>query len=186
MTCHVMLDLETLGQSPRAPITQIGLAVFDPHSTQQNGEPPVLDTLGINVVPDLQKFDADWSTVQWWMKQSDEARAAFDKPAYCSEDAANCVEQFFHGLNVSHGVNNIRIWAKPPSFDMVILENFLRAHACPIPWHFRSGRCLRTLYDMAGIGKDDEYKSKTAHNALSDCLSQVLTAQKAFAILRNT
>mgnify|MGYP006408929027 CR=1 FL=1 len=68
---HIMIDLETMGTRPDAPIISIGAVAFD-----ANGP---LDSFyaGVNLGSSVNsgaKIDA--STVLWWMQQSDEARAA--------------------------------------------------------------------------------------------------------------
>ncbi|HAO2825496.1 TPA: exonuclease, partial [Escherichia coli] len=70
---HLMIDLETMGTNTNAPIVVIGAVFFDP----QTGEiGPVFyivisltDAMNTGAVP-------DGGTIEWWLKQSSEARAA--------------------------------------------------------------------------------------------------------------
>jgi len=68
---HIMIDLETMGTRPDAPIIAIGAVSFDVDTDW------VWRTFYVNI--DLQSAVSagakiDPSTVMWWMKQSDEAR----------------------------------------------------------------------------------------------------------------
>lgn len=70
----VMLDLETMGNGPRAAIVAIGAVEFD-LDTGAVGErfyTPVDLATSVSLGGEM-----DASTVLWWMQQSDEARAAF-------------------------------------------------------------------------------------------------------------
>ena len=74
---HVMVDLETLSIRPYAAIVSIGAVKF----TEQDG---ILDTFYINVDGQSCKdhgLHIDPKTIEWWSKQSPEARKALtDNP----------------------------------------------------------------------------------------------------------
>jgi len=72
----VMLDLETMGNGPRAAIVAIGAVEFDPE-TGTVGERFYQAVDLATAVSMGGEMDA--STVLWWMQQGDEARAAFAK-----------------------------------------------------------------------------------------------------------
>ncbi|MDU7382496.1 MAG: 3'-5' exonuclease, partial [Enterobacteriaceae bacterium] len=70
---HLMVDLETMGSNPEAPIIAIGAVFFDP-GTGKTG-PELYQIVSLE---SAMEFGAkpDAATIIWWMKQSAEARAA--------------------------------------------------------------------------------------------------------------
>ncbi len=51
----------------------------------------------------------------------------------------------------------------------------------PIPWHFRNIRDLRTAMDLFNIPTEI---NPNAHDALADCYSQIISAQKILKLER--
>ena len=68
----VMIDLETAGLSPNAPIAAIGAVRFNPEGGPTVG-PHAEFYVAVNLVGQAPR---DASSVYLWMEQSDEARAA--------------------------------------------------------------------------------------------------------------
>lgn len=72
---HLMIDLETMGNKPNAPIVSIGAVFFEP-STGELGEEfyrvvSLKSSMDGGAVPDPD-------TIMWWMQQSEEARSAIN------------------------------------------------------------------------------------------------------------
>lgn len=167
----LMIDIETLGTAPGSVILSIGATAFDAE-TGEFGEyfyaaidPQSAVASGLTL---------DVSTVKWWMEQSAEARA----------DAFSGTRLF--GLVLGEfgdyvrRVDASRVWAKPPSFDVVLLESAFRACSILIPWSYRTPRDCRTLFDITGAVQPEV---GTAHNALDDAKSQALGVIDAYRIL---
>jgi hypothetical protein len=76
---HLMIDLETMGNKPTAPIVSIGAVFFDPQSGKFGEEFYTAVQLESAMAQGAQP---DGDTIIWWMKQSTEARAAI-----CADDA---------------------------------------------------------------------------------------------------
>ena len=71
---HIMIDFETLSLKPNATLLALGAVAFEP-STRETLVP-----FYVNIDPRIQPGrDVSASTVVWWMKQSDEARARLTK-----------------------------------------------------------------------------------------------------------
>ncbi|EIC2136778.1 3'-5' exoribonuclease, partial [Citrobacter freundii] len=70
---HLMVDMETMGNSPDAPIVSIGAVFFDPSTGNTGAEfyrvVSLESSMSFGMKPDA-------STIQWWLKQSSEARSA--------------------------------------------------------------------------------------------------------------
>ena len=158
---HIMIDLETMGTRPTAPIVSIGAVAFDATG--------VHDTFYANV--DLKSaVDAggviDPSTVMWWMSQSDEARAAL-----LVKDEQYSIVWALAALSAWGDWGKVAgVWGNGASFDNVILsESYYRA-AILRPWPFWKDRCYRTIKT---IYPDVELvRSGTHHNALDDARTQ--------------
>lgn len=68
-----MVDLETLSNTPNAVVAQYAIAKFD----IVTGE--ISSTVQENICLETEQkngFEIDASTVSWWLKQSEEARAS--------------------------------------------------------------------------------------------------------------
>lgn len=174
---HFMIDIETLGNRPNAAIVQIGIVAFDPVS----GETAKPWSASVEVHP---KSEMDVDTVYWWMQQSDEARASvFNGGRIAPEDGLRYLNQYIE--QYSDEVVGYKVWSKPSTFDIVILENLYRNCGITVPWAHWNTRCLRTLIDAAKLSRDEEAKPTLAHDAASDAEAQAKTAIKCFKKLDN-
>ena len=154
MTTHISIDIETPATSPTAAIVQIGVAVMNHHGD-------ILDDKGRNFKIDVTEydhypqFDVNIGTMMWWATQNKEAfREAFG--AY-NPSGVNGVNEDRHSLeagmiafcdHIRSIGGKVKVWAKPPSFDLVIIQHALAHFKMNCPWHFRDERCLRTLLDL--------------------------------------
>lgn len=165
-----MIDIETLGTSPRAPIISIGARMFD-RQTWELG-----DSFYMKAAPDLSRYSADFSTIQWWLGQSEAARAEFANSGLSLHFALT-------GLTyaIAKKWKPQAVWAMPPTFDVVILENAFRTEGVAVPWAYDASRCVRTVCDLAKLPKEERAKAVVEHNALADCDAQILTLKAAFA-----
>lgn len=160
---HIMLDLETLGTRPGSVITSIGAVKFDERGTY--GTPFYMRI-------DLQScVDAglliDVDTIQWWMKQSDEARAEFQKESF---DLATALENFTYWADYPNAV--VHLWGNGANFDNGLLKAAYDKVGMQAPWKFWNDRCYRTLKAMYPHIKMPA-RVGTHHNAIDDAISQV-------------
>lgn len=167
----LMIDIETLGNRPGSVILSIGAVAFDAETGEIGEE--FYDAIDPSSAA-AAGLTTDISTMMWWMKQSQEAQdAAFSGKTAIELALAKLA---FYALRVGA----TRVWAKPPSFDLVLLEAAFRACNLDVPWHFRTHRDCRTIFDLAGISPPS---LGTAHNALDDAKSQALGVIAAYAKL---
>lgn len=167
---EVMVDLETLGNGSNAVIIAIGAVAFEPSSGQITSE------FYVNVDPQScvdAGLKMDVSTVMWWMKQSDEARAAFTKPSVPLEVALQMFKEWYP--------QGAGMWGNGATFDNVILSNAYTLAGINRPWHFMKDRCYRTLKALRPDIKQD--RVGTHHNALDDAKYQALHASKLLRAL---
>jgi len=157
----VMLDLETMGTAGDSSIIAIGAVAFDKDAVKER--------FYINV--SLQScIDAgmvvDGSTVIWWMKQSDEARAVFSDDAPTLACALSQFSDWFAS------VNGGQVWGNGAAFDNVILSTAYKKVGLTQPWKFWDDKCYRTvkgLYPNVKLNRVGTY-----HNAVDDAESQAL------------
>jgi hypothetical protein len=159
---RVMIDIETLGNTPGSVIVSIGAVRFD----MGNG---ITDEFSAVIDPvDAQSrgLHLDAGTVMWWFDQSEEARAAWL--------AADCVKLEYalmalHDWIVREGTEKLEVWAKGASFDGLLLETAFRACGLPVPWQYWQLKCYRTVLKWWG---ETFAAHAGAHDALADARHQ--------------
>lgn len=157
---HVMIDLETMGTRPNAPIVAIGAVAFD------------ANTLGPEFYTVVDLGDAvsegaviDPNTVLWWMQQSDEARAVFKRDGEPLGFALGEFRQWICDLDLDG------VWGNGASFDNVILSEAYRRLGTETPWPFWKDRCYRTVKNMFDVPMG---RIGVHHNALDDAKTQAM------------
>lgn len=169
---NAMIDIETLGKKPGAAVLSIGAVMFGAAGLGETFYAPVLLQSCIDV-----GLTIDPETVAWWMKQSDEARAAaFVADAAPLKVVLMCFTEWFVAQKARYP------WCHGATFDVPILDAAYEACGLQAPWKFYDVRDTRTLYDLAGV-KVDRSKG-THHNALDDAHAQAKAAMKALSILK--
>jgi hypothetical protein len=171
-----MLDVECLGQAPRAALISIGAVEFDPDADASK------DTTFYSEI-DLDTSIQPWSevdgdTLRWWMRQNPKAQVAFFGKERLA-DALRKLTAFIFGS--FQPACPKEIWCGPSGFDVPILENAYRNLRLPVPWHLRDVRCWTTFRKMMGVPKQP---GEAPHNALDDAKSQVATFRVAWSKLR--
>jgi len=166
---NIMVDLETLGTKPGSIVLSIGAVYFG------------LDGLGKDFYSVISVEDSeacgltsDQSTVDWWTKQSEEARDVLTKARSYEAPKLRSVLESFSAFVRPHS----RIWGNGSDFDNVLLASLYEAASIGCPWEFYDNRCFRTLKGL--LIKEDTQEKRNDHNALSDAINQ---AEKAVRIL---
>ena len=161
---NVMIDLETMGTNNNSAIIAIGAVAFD----IETGE------LGSHFYQTIDLIDSvsnggiiDASTVLWWMKQSEEARKEFERPANYEVES---LIDFANYLDRNSFTDDVKVWGNGASFDNVILTNAYRRCGEQLPWKYYNDRCYRTMKNLAPHIKME--REGTHHNALADAISQ--------------
>jgi DNA polymerase III epsilon subunit-like protein len=161
----VMVDLETMGTRPNAPIIAIGAVTFDRQSLTI-GQPfyrvvNLQSSVSLGAV-----IDAD--TVQWWMQQSDDARRAVTR---AGDPVEVVLADFAQWLAVNMiDIKSRRVWACGTDFDCVILSEHYHNAGIELPWMFWSQRDYRTVRALNPSIEQGERKGH--HNALDDAVFQ--------------
>ncbi|EPE2651723.1 3'-5' exonuclease [Vibrio fluvialis] len=172
MSIHVMLDLETMGNTSNAAIVSIGAVVFDPATGSLGADFKQV----INLNSSAYYGDLDASTVTWWLTQSEEARAIFqrDTPKSTLKDALLELNQWLADLG---DAKEIQVWGNGSGFDNVILTNAYKAVRIKPNFSHWNDRDVRTIVEMGrsilGINpKETMEREGTHHSALDDAKFQ--------------
>ncbi|WP_089576786.1 exonuclease [Escherichia coli] len=164
---HLMIDLETMGKNPDAPIASIGAVFFDPQTGEQGPEfSKIIDmgTCGGTV---------DISTIEWWLVQSSEARTAILVNQIPLDDALLQLREF---ISEHSDEKFVQVWGNSATFDNVILRRSYERQGIPCPWRYTNDRDVRTMVAL-GLVMDFDARNVTTfegerHNALHDARYQ--------------
>ncbi|HHW4413536.1 3'-5' exoribonuclease [Citrobacter freundii] len=171
---HLMVDMETMGNSPDAPIVSIGAVFFDPSTGNTGAEFYQVVSLESSM---LFGMKPDASTIQWWLKQSSEARSAI-----LVDEAMGLLETLelladYIAENAANGSHTVQLWGNGCSFDNVILRRAYALTDTPFAVPFRNDRDVRTMVELGkSVGINPRYDipfEGDMHNALSDARHQV-------------
>jgi len=160
---HLMLDIETMANESYSSIVSIGAVEFDIETGKTGRE------FYVNV--DLQScidlgLIINGATIEWWMKQNDQARKDFTEQIGLPIQKA--LLDFGEFCNKRY-----QIWGNSSRFDCGILQNAYNKAGLQIPWDYRKERCVRTLVSFAPDIKANFKNNGTAHNAVADCKFQI-------------
>ncbi|GBL02954.1 3'-5' exonuclease [Glaciecola sp. KUL10] len=179
----VMIDIETLGSGNDACIVSIAAVVFNPNTSELSAN----FYNAIDPVDAQQYGTIDAGTVQWWLKQSNEARAELNnKKAIPLKDALVNLQDF---LALYSDYRTRLIWGNGATFDPIILENAFKQTKITCPWKFFNVRDVRTIVDLGrrcfGIDPKKTIKAEgNAHNALDDARHQALYVSDVYQHMR--
>lgn len=167
---HCMIDSETHDTTPAARILSVGAVMFDPRGAELGAE--FYATCTIESQADRTYSQ---STLDWWAKQSPEAKAALTR---VEPQALVQVLLDFKKWFQSSGAKYP--WSHGVGFDIAILENAFENRA---PWKFWNTRDTRTMFWLAD-NHNIQRPPGTHHDALEDAKAQALAVQHCWRKLR--
>ncbi|EOA5251385.1 TPA: 3'-5' exoribonuclease [Escherichia coli] len=164
---HLMIDLETMGKNPDAPINAIAGKFFDP-ATGEMG-PEFSKTIDLETAGGV----IDRDTIKWWLKQSREAQSAILTDEIPLDDALLQLREF---IDENSGEFFVQVWGNGATFDNVILRRSYERQRIPCPWRYYNDRDVRTMVAL-GLVMDFDARSVISfegerHNALHDARYQ--------------
>ncbi|WP_053264986.1 exonuclease [Escherichia coli] len=164
---HLMIDLETMGKNPDAPIISIGAIFFDPQTGDMG--PEFSKTIDLETAGGV----IDRDTIKWWLKQSREAQSAIMTDEIPLDDALLQLREF---IDENSGEFFVHVWGNGANFDNTILRRSYERQGIPCPWRYYNDRDVRTIVEL---GKAIDFDAITAipfegerHNALDDARYQ--------------
>ncbi|HHY2176951.1 TPA: 3'-5' exoribonuclease domain-containing protein [Escherichia coli] len=164
---HLMIDLETMGKNPDAPINALAGNFFDP-ATGEMG-PEFSKTIDLETAGGV----IDRDTIKWWLKQSREAQSAILTDEIPLDDALLQLREF---IDENSGEFFVQVWGNGANFDNVILRRSYERQGIPCPWRYTNDRDVRTMVAL-GLVMDFDARSVITfegerHNALHDARYQ--------------
>ena len=164
---HLMIDLETMGKNPDAPIISIGAIFFDPQTGDMG--PEFSKTIDLETAGGV----IDRDTIKWWLKQSREAQSAIMTDEIPLDDALLQLREF---IDENSGEFFVQVWGNGANFDNVILRRSYERQGLPCPWCYHNDRDVRTIVEL---GKTIDFDARAVipfegvrHNALDDARHQ--------------
>lgn len=165
--CDVMIDLETLGTAPGCVLLSLGAVKF----SKERG---IVDTFYCRISPEscqAMGLKVDISTVRWWMKQGEAARAEAFAEGQALIDMLFTFRTWLRDTGPD-GEGNWGgiVWSNGASADLVWLAAAFRAIHVAVPWEYWNERCFRTVKALV----DPDWKKATTHHALEDAKAQAM------------
>lgn len=160
---HAMADFETLGVRPTSAVLSLGVVAF-------NAEGVLDDSFYVNIDPEdciNLGLTTDQSTIDWWDKQSAEAKAALEADKKPLLEAMTLFCAWVRRTKCD------TLWGNGSDFDNPIMRNIFGAIDADFPFKPWAGRCYRTIKNIPGAPKMPK-RIGTHHNALDDAMSQAL------------
>ena len=170
---HLMVDLETMGSNPGAPIVSIGAVFFEPSTGETGPEFYQVVDLASAMSSGAQP---EASTILWWMKQSSEARSALLVEDAADLDVALTLFSEFLCENAANGAKSVQVWGNGATFDNVLLKQSYELVGGAAPWRYINDRDVRTIVELGNaVGINPRYDipfEGDKHNALADAHHQ--------------
>ena len=164
---HLMIDLETMGKNPDAPIISIDAIFFDPQTGDMG--PEFSKTIDLETAGGV----IDRDVIKRWLKQSREAQSAIMTDEIPLDDALLQLREF---IDENSGEFFVQVWGNGANFDNTILRRSYERQGIPCPWRYYNDRDVRTIVEL---GKAIDFDARTAtpfegerHNALDDARYQ--------------
>lgn len=156
-----MIDIKTLSTKKNAAVLSIGAVYFN-RETGCAG-----DSFYVRISKDsaLNCGVSDSDTLEWWGKQSQEARDEAFGGTLTAYDVACSFRDFVKP--------DTKVWGNGSIFDITILENWFEQVGVKCPWDFWNVRDVRTVVDWLDIDVKSFIREGVHHNAIDDCLYQI-------------
>lgn len=179
----MMLDIETFGTTPRAPIFEVAALTFNPDLAAEGAdanEPLICDTFHEFIDPVgcmLKGATPDPGTVEWWQGQVREGNGAAGRIVSAGRQAPHVLSElndFFEQEQPD------KLVANSPSFDGVIVEEAMRRWGIKPAWSFRDYLDQRSLIWARNLLLSPATGwASTSHDALDDCRNQARKVSEA-------
>ena len=171
----LMIDIETLDTRPTAKIIQIGAVVFNAAEQGIDGVRFIGNTVCLD-----RRYTESEATIEWWDKQSKEAKRGLRFPPV--EPIHDVLQELAQVIEFEFADRDFRVWAKGADFDFPILKNAFETEfgaGLEMPWKYNRQNCCRTVFKLFPEIKLVE--PKVAHNAMRDAVAQAETIQNIYA-----
>lgn len=169
---HLMIDLETIGTRPTAPLVSIGAVFFEPSTGELGPEFEIVT----DISSDIERGAiAEGGTIKWWLRQSAESRSVItgDSAISCSK-ALGALRAFVYEHN--RDSSSIKVWGNGSTFDNALLRAVFDRHTMRPFWEWYNDQDVRTIVELGrAIGFDPKREMPFdgfQHSALADAKHQ--------------
>lgn len=177
MYTNLMIDIETMGLSPKSAIIQIAAVPFSKKGELFELKPRGCHNFEKYVKIGQNNNEVNHNTLAWWLQQ-DYAREMGENLEHGSLtlfSALYALDSYIDEIRNEYG-SKIKFWAKNSRFDFSVLNNaYLRLGNYPV-WEQSDIHCAMKLFKQMGYpGKGPKINNERgkAHDALSDCFHQI-------------
>ncbi|EKK5420005.1 3'-5' exoribonuclease [Enterobacter hormaechei] len=171
---HLMVDIESMGKKPGAPIVSIGAVFFDPASGQTG--PEFYKVISLESAMEWGGVP-DASTILFWLKATPEARSEIIMDHAIPLDDALLQFKDFIAENAANGKDTVQVWGNGATFDNVLLEDSYARAGISCPWKCWNNRDVRTIVELGkAVGYTPRHEipfEGEPHKAISDARHQV-------------
>lgn len=171
---HLMVDIESMGKKPGAPIVSIGAVFFDPASGQTG--PEFYKVISLESAMEWGGVP-DASTILFWLKTTPEARSEIIMDHAIPLDDALLQFKDFIAENAANGKDTVQVWGNGATFDNVLLEDSYARAGISCPWKYWNNRDVRTIVELGkAVGYTPRHEipfEGEPHKAISDARHQV-------------
>lgn len=162
----LMIDFETLGQTPSTTVISLGAVFFNP----ETGELGPTFYMAFDIDEQIKKGRTiDGDTLKWWMSQSGAAKKVFNEKA---KPAKEVLELFSKWVLSQNSISKNFPWGNGSSFDISIIEDLFRMYGVKCPWLYYNVYDLRTFKRFVANGAKVDKSTGVDHNALDDSINQ--------------
>lgn len=166
---HIMLDIETMGTGSNAVVVSISAIIFD----MATGELGDTFEIGLDMKEQtLKGGEIDQDTVNWWAKQSDEAKAELDRLDKKIVEVA--LERFNQWISDNFPApSKIKLWGNGATFDNVIVRNLFKRHDIKFVIPYYADKDVRTLTYLTKTNARKFEFEGIKHRGIDDCKHQI-------------
>ncbi len=165
-----MLDIETLGSNINAPITTIGAVQFDASTGAIGSE----FEIHLELQEQFEQYGRvpTWSTISWWLQQSEEARMYLVQQVRFSAPVA--LKAFCDWFKMTFPQSyKAKVWGNGASFDNGRTTALFEACGLQQPWSYNAERDMRTIVEFDPDLKKTKVFVGVAHKTIADCKHQI-------------
>nr|WP_250808200.1 3'-5' exonuclease [Neorhizobium tomejilense] len=180
-----MVDSETMGNEPGCGILVIGAVRFDPFMPwpEEGQAIAARDQFKVRISKDSNLaygLGESESTMEFWKKQSDEAREEAFGGSTDLKAALIMYREWLYDTfgSDSQGAANVATYCHGEDFDKPIIQFAMTKLGIPSPFPYNRTRDTRSIYELAGV----QYKG-TKHMVIEDCYGQCAALCRSHNIL---
>ena len=166
---HCMIDLETMGTDPYAPVITIAACAM-----RLDNEDVIDDMFSVNI--SLESCMAlgmrpSASTIQWWLT-GDKVPQSARELAFTSDamPLPAALDTFTTWMNS----RPLKVWGNSARFDCGLLGAAYKICGKELPWTPWNERCYRTIKNLPGAKGISIQRFGVYHHAIDDAISQAM------------